>query len=31
MYQKNFSENKHHDLHENFSATIKFGANIFLH
>ena len=30
MYQKNFSENKN-DVNENFKATIKVGAYIFLH
>ena len=26
---KNFSENKNHDVNENFKARIKFGAYIF--
>ena len=30
MYQKNFPENKNDDVNENFKATIKFGAYIFL-
>ena len=30
MYQKNFSENKNHDVNENFKVTIKFGVYIFL-
>ena len=30
MYYKNFSENKNHDVDENFNSMIKVGAYTFL-